>query len=56
MDALGPLTEYLPIFGFENYAQSTRSMFAIFVSQILFYITACILEDYFVERLQKHKE
>ena len=27
-------------------------MFAIFISQILFYITACILEDYFNESLE----
>jgi len=42
----------MTIIGFENYQNSTRSIFEIFVSQILFYITACILEDYFLEKLE----
>ena len=50
---LGDLNEYMTIIGFENYQDSDRSIFQIFVSQILFYITACILEDYFIEKLEE---
>lgn len=50
---LGDLNEYMTIIGFENYQNSTRTIFEIFVSQILFYITACILEDYFLHKLEQ---
>lgn len=42
----------MTIVGFENYQNSKRSIIAIFISQILFYITACILEDYFYAKLE----
>lgn len=48
------LSQYLEIIGFSTYTGET-SIAATFLSPILFYITAAILQDYFRVRLEKYE-
>ena len=43
---MGDLVNYLPLIGLETFTPDTNPL-STFVSQIAFYIMACILEDYF---------
>lgn len=49
---LGELNQYMAIIGFSTF-DGKKSLASTFLSPVLFYITACILEDYFKERCAK---